>query len=90
MPRALSLGLRVRVLAAVARGLSDRQAGERFGVILDQLADKSFLVLADDDVRYGPRFLADPMLAQEQQRNSCFSYYTHRIGPDLGARVRRI
>jgi transposase len=32
MPRALSLDLRVRVLAAVARGLSHRQAGERFGV----------------------------------------------------------
>ena len=32
MPRALSLDLRVRVLAAVAKGLSHRQAGERFGV----------------------------------------------------------
>ena len=32
MPRALSFDLRVRVLAAVARGLSHRQAGERFGV----------------------------------------------------------
>jgi transposase len=32
MPTALSLDLRVRVLAAVARGLSHREAGERFGV----------------------------------------------------------
>jgi transposase len=32
MPRALSLDLRVRVLAAVARGLNHREAGERFGV----------------------------------------------------------
>jgi transposase len=32
MPTALSLDLRVRVIAAVARGLSHRQAGERFGV----------------------------------------------------------
>jgi transposase len=32
MPTALSLDLRVRVLGAVARGLSHRQAGERFGV----------------------------------------------------------
>ena len=32
MPRALSFDLRIRVLAAVARGLSHRQAGERFGV----------------------------------------------------------
>jgi transposase len=32
MPRALSLDLRVRVLAAVSRGLSHRRAGERFGV----------------------------------------------------------
>ena len=32
MPRALSLDLRVRVLAAVAQGLSHRQAGDRFGV----------------------------------------------------------
>ncbi len=32
MSTALSLDLRVRVLAAVAGGLSHRQAGERFGV----------------------------------------------------------
>jgi transposase len=32
MSRALSLDLRVRVLAAVSAGLSHRQAGERFGV----------------------------------------------------------
>lgn len=32
MTAALSLDLRVRVLAAVASGLSHRQAGERFGV----------------------------------------------------------
>ena len=32
MSKALSIDLRVRVLAAVAQGLSHRQAGERFGV----------------------------------------------------------
>ena len=32
MPAALSLDLRVRVLAAVAQGLSHRAAGDRFGV----------------------------------------------------------
>jgi transposase len=32
MPRALSFDLRIRVLAAVAQGLSHRQAGERFGI----------------------------------------------------------
>jgi transposase len=32
MPTSLSLDLRVRVLAAVASGLSHRQVGERFGV----------------------------------------------------------
>ena len=32
MPRAPSLDLRVRVLAAAAQGLSHRRAGERFGV----------------------------------------------------------
>src|SRR5271157_3506478 len=32
MSKALSLDLRVRVLAAVAKGLTHRQAGERFGV----------------------------------------------------------
>ena len=32
MPTALSFDLRVRVLAAVARGLSHRAAGEQFGV----------------------------------------------------------
>ena len=33
MSTPLSLDLRVRVLAAVAAGLSHRQAGERFGII---------------------------------------------------------
>lgn len=32
MSKALSLDLRVRVLAAVAKGVSHREAGERFGV----------------------------------------------------------
>jgi transposase len=32
MPKALSFDLRIRVVAAVAQGLSHRQAGERFGV----------------------------------------------------------
>lgn len=32
MSKALSVDLRVRVLAAVAQGLTHRQAGERFGV----------------------------------------------------------
>jgi transposase len=32
MPRALSVDLRVRVLAAVAQGWTHREAGERFGV----------------------------------------------------------
>jgi transposase len=32
MPTPLSMDLRIRVLAAVARGLSHRQVGERFGV----------------------------------------------------------
>jgi transposase len=32
MSKALSLDLRVRVLAAVAQGLTHREAGERFGV----------------------------------------------------------
>jgi transposase len=32
MSKALSVDLRVRVLAAVAKGLTHRQAGERFGV----------------------------------------------------------
>lgn len=32
MPAPLSMDLRIRVLAAVAQGLSHREAGERFGV----------------------------------------------------------
>jgi transposase len=32
MSRALSVDLRVRVLAAVSEGLTHRQAGERFGI----------------------------------------------------------
>jgi transposase len=32
MPTPVSMDLRVRVLAAVAQGLSHRQVGERFGV----------------------------------------------------------
>lgn len=38
MSKALSLDVRVRVLAAVAQGLSHREAGEQFGVSASSLS----------------------------------------------------
>ena len=51
MPRALSFDLRVRVLAAVARGLSHRQAGERFGVSAASVSRWRALERADGEAR---------------------------------------
>lgn len=51
MSRALSLDLRVRVLAAVARGLSHRRAGERFGVSAASVSRWRALERAQGDAR---------------------------------------
>lgn len=52
---------------------------------LDHLPEHSYLVLADDDVSYHPRFLADIVKAQASSPDCSFSYYTYRAdGLTLG------
>lgn len=53
MSKALSVDLRVRVLAAVAKGLSHRQAGERFGVSAASVSRWRKLERDQGDVRPG-------------------------------------
>jgi transposase len=54
MSKALSVDLRVRVLAAVAKGLTHRQAGERFGVSAASVSRWRKLERDQGDVRPGP------------------------------------
>lgn len=54
MSKALSLDLRVRVLAAVAKGLTHRQAGERFGVSAASVSRWRKLERDQGDARPGP------------------------------------
>ena len=54
MSKALSVDLRVRVLAAVARGLTHRQAGERFGVSAASVSRWRELEREQGDARPGP------------------------------------
>ena len=51
MPAALSLDLRVRVLVAVAQGLSHRAAGDRFGVSAASVSRWRALERAQGDAR---------------------------------------
>ena len=54
MSKALSLDLRIRVLAAVAAGASHREAAERFGVSAASVSRWRALVRAKGDPRPGP------------------------------------
>lgn len=54
MSKALSVDLRVRVLAAVAKGLTHREAGERFGVSAASVSRWRKLERHRGDVRPGP------------------------------------
>src|SRR5262245_41949015 len=54
MSKALSVDLRVRVLAAVAQGLTHRQAGERFGVSAASVSRWRRLERDQGDPRPGP------------------------------------
>lgn len=47
---------------------------------VDRLPDQCYLVLADDDVAYHPRFLLDIVRAQSAKHDFSFSYYTYRAG----------
>ena len=51
MPAALSLDLRVRVLVAVAQGLSHRAAGDRFGVSAESVSRWRVLEREQGDAR---------------------------------------
>lgn len=54
MSKALSVDLRVRVLAAVSEGLTHRQAGERFGVSAASVSRWRRLERDQGDARPGP------------------------------------
>ena len=54
MSKALSIDLRVRVVAAVAAGLTHRQAGERFGVSASSVSRWRALERQHGDPRPGP------------------------------------
>jgi transposase len=54
MSKALSVDLRVRVLAAVAQGLTHREAGERFGVSAASVSRWRKLQREQGDARPGP------------------------------------
>ncbi len=47
---------------------------------LDALPEKSYLVLADDDVIYKPSFLTGLIAAQSADHAASFSYYVYRTG----------
>ena len=47
---------------------------------LDALPEKSYLVLADDDVIYKPSFLSGLIAAQSADHAASFSYYVYRTG----------
>lgn len=47
---------------------------------MEYLEEDCYLVLADDDVAYHPRFLADIVSAQASRPDCSFSYYTYRAG----------
>lgn len=55
MSKALSVGLRVRVLVDVSAGASHREAAERFGVSAASVSRWRNLRLRQGDVRPGPR-----------------------------------
>ncbi len=54
MSKALSVDLRIRVLAAVAKGLTHRQAAERFGVSAASVSRWRKMERDQGDVRPGP------------------------------------
>ena len=68
MSKALSVDLRVRVLAAVAAGLSHRQAGERFGVSAASVSRWRKLEREQGDPRPGP--LGGDRRSQELERHA--------------------
>jgi hypothetical protein len=52
---------------------------------LSAVPPESYLMLADDDVRYHPRFLRGIAEAQQADHSASFSYYTYRVrGLTLG------
>lgn len=46
--------------------------------VIDHLPHDCYLILADDDVEYHPRFVMDLIGAQSRKLNCSFSYYTYR------------
>ena len=64
----------------VVRCSQDWGPGTKLLGSLDALPEKSYLVLADDDVIYKPSFLSGLIAAQSADHAASFSYYVYRTG----------
>lgn len=62
----------------VVRTDRDWGPGTKLLGALSVLQDPCLLVIADDDVRYKPAFLAELYAAQTQERRASFSFHTYR------------
>lgn len=70
---------------AVVRADRDWGSGTKLLGSLNAIPPQSYLVLADDDVRYHPHFLRGIVEAQQADHSASFSYHTHRVrGLTLG------
>ena len=67
-----------RSIVEVVEADRDWGPGTKLLGALDFVPANSYLVLADDDVRYRPEFLANLMAAQVLNHRASFSHYTYR------------
>lgn len=70
---------------AVVQADRDWGPGTKLLGSLNAIPRESYLVLADDDVRYHPHFLQGIVEAQQADHSASFSYHTYRVrGLTLG------
>ena len=81
MPTPLSLDLRVRVLAAVASGLSHRQAGERFGVSAASVSRWRGLERERGDA--GPKPMGGDQRSQRIEAHGALILSLYKATPDI-------
>jgi transposase len=81
MSTPLSLDLRVRVLAAVAAGLSHRQAGERFGVSAASVSRWRALQRDQGDPR--PKAMGGDQRSQHVEAHGELILSLHEATPDI-------
>jgi hypothetical protein len=68
-------------LVQVVACAEDDGPGTKLLGALPQVTAPACLVIADDDMRYGPTFLDNLYQAQCADRRAAFSYYTYHTGP---------